>query len=368
MFLLSRGLNLFEANLVNAVYFGTLVLFEIPTGTIADLFGRKISFVSSCFLMSLGALLYARAHSFWSCALAEGITAIGSTFASGAFQAWVVDRLKHFDYKGSFDVIFAKARQLAIFFGMIGGLAGAFTADYQITTPWLMCSATMFLCGLTALFWMQEEYFTKKKFQWRNTGQAMKDIVTTSFSHGKSNRAVKFVIATTVLQLFVVMAPNMQWQPLFSQFLSSKASLGFIKAGISVFLLIGAAMTSTVLRWSKNERGAIHLAQVIAGLAIVLTVLPQAFLPAIAAFLIHEIPRGWFDPINNAYLNNNIPSKERATIISLVAMMEHIGGLAGLILFGFLGEYFSIPTAWIVAGGILIVLTICLRNINGRPK
>src|ERR1019366_4447354 len=86
-FLISKGLNLLEVNLVNFVFFATLFVFEIPTGAFADVFGRKLSFILSCFLFSLGMFLYAIATSFWGFALAEGVAAVGATFASGAFQA-----------------------------------------------------------------------------------------------------------------------------------------------------------------------------------------------------------------------------------------------------------------------------------------
>src|SRR3989344_4988983 len=88
-FLISKGLNLFEVNLVNFVFFTTLFICEIPTGAVADVFGRKVSFVCSCFLYALGMFIYSASNSFWGFALAEMTAAIGNTFASGAFQAWL---------------------------------------------------------------------------------------------------------------------------------------------------------------------------------------------------------------------------------------------------------------------------------------
>ena len=64
-FLISKGLNLFEVNLVNFVFFTTLFICEIPTGAFADVFGRKLSFVISCMLFALGMFVYGTAKSFW---------------------------------------------------------------------------------------------------------------------------------------------------------------------------------------------------------------------------------------------------------------------------------------------------------------
>ncbi len=75
MFLIGRGLNLFEANLVNFAFFTTLFLCEIPTGAVADVFGRKMSFVISCFLYAIGMFVYASSHSLYGFIAAEVIAA-----------------------------------------------------------------------------------------------------------------------------------------------------------------------------------------------------------------------------------------------------------------------------------------------------
>ena len=85
VFLTSKGLDLLQINLVNFFFFTTLLIFEIPTGAFADVFGRKLSFVVSCVLFSSGMFVYAFAQSFWGFVLAEVISAAGATFASGAF-------------------------------------------------------------------------------------------------------------------------------------------------------------------------------------------------------------------------------------------------------------------------------------------
>ena len=105
-FLMKNGLNLFQVNLVNAIFFTTLFICEIPTGAFADIFGRKSSYMVSAILMSLSMFVYGSSSSFLGFVSAEMITAFGMTFRTGAFQAWLVDSLKHQGYEGSFNKIF----------------------------------------------------------------------------------------------------------------------------------------------------------------------------------------------------------------------------------------------------------------------
>src|SRR5579862_5509454 len=58
LFLLSRGLDILQINLVLAVYLTTTCVFEMPTGAFADVIGRKRSFVLSCWLRAVAFGLY----------------------------------------------------------------------------------------------------------------------------------------------------------------------------------------------------------------------------------------------------------------------------------------------------------------------
>src|SRR5438309_329980 len=94
LFLLSRGLDLFEMSVVPAIYWIVSFLFEVPTGAFADLAGRKTSFLMSCVIRMIAFGLYAYADTFAAFAVAEFIDALGSTLASGALDAWAVDGMR----------------------------------------------------------------------------------------------------------------------------------------------------------------------------------------------------------------------------------------------------------------------------------
>ncbi len=69
------------------MYLVTVFLLEIPTGAFADRYGRRRSFIVSCWIRAFAYGLYARADSFADCLVAEMIDALGTTLASGALEA-----------------------------------------------------------------------------------------------------------------------------------------------------------------------------------------------------------------------------------------------------------------------------------------
>jgi MFS family permease len=363
-FLLTKGLNLFEVNLVNFFFWTTLFVCELPTGAFADVFSRKLSFVLSCLLFGAGMVVYGFVNSFWGFVVAEMISAVGQTFANGAFQAWLIDRLQHQGYTGSFSEIFARKQQINGGVGIVSAILGAFLGSINMSLPWFFGGGVMIAAGCAAMVYMREENeFAHAKFSFSAGIRRMYEVVVSSVAYSRKNSAVRFILIMTAVHFFAIQAPNMQWQPLFHEYLVSQTSLGYVKGGISLGLMAGAALASIFLRLVAHERKGIVWVQISIGIGIACTVLPQSFVPALTVFLLHEIPRGLLDPLKESYLHDNIPQDRRATIASCDSISHHIGGMIGLLASGALAQYVSLPAAWIVSGLVLVISALLLiRN------
>ena len=120
IFLMSRGMDLLQINLINGFFMISIFFMEIPTGAIADSFGRKISIVCGCLILSISFLVYFLSSSFWGFVLAEIIGAVSLALLSGSTEAWVVDSLKFYGYDGGFKNVFRRsfqAKQIGIMIG-----------------------------------------------------------------------------------------------------------------------------------------------------------------------------------------------------------------------------------------------------------
>src|SRR5215813_9878767 len=97
LFLLDAGLSNLEAFAANAFFTAGMVVFEVPTGVVADTWGRRASYLLGTITVAIATLLYWwmwHVHaSFWPWALASMILGLGFTFFSGALEAWLVDAL-----------------------------------------------------------------------------------------------------------------------------------------------------------------------------------------------------------------------------------------------------------------------------------
>ena len=271
-FLIHNGLNLLQVNLVNTVFFATLFICEIPTGAFADIFGRKTSFVVACGLMCVSMFVYGCSHSFSGFAVAEMLGAVGSTFRSGAFQAWLVDSLKHHGYDGEYNRIFGREGLIRQIGGGIGAVGGSYLAAHNPVLPWFVGGTVMAITTIYACIVMKEEYFVRGVFSWKRGLTSMRDIAVSSIRYGTNHKAVRFILIITCIQIFAVQALNMYWQPYFRDHKVSEQHLGFLFTGMMITLATGAFIASK-LNCKGKEKKMIIQTQVCTGLLVITAVL-----------------------------------------------------------------------------------------------
>lgn len=355
LYLISKGLNLFEVNLVNVVFYVTLSLFEIPTGAYADIFGRKSSLVLSAAVQAAGCLVYFSSNHIWGFMLAESILAIGVTLMSGAFDAWAVDRLKHFGHEGDLAKIFVKKARWQQFSSIVAGFAGAYLGSVYLGLPWLLSGILLIGIAILAQVVLKEEYFSRSVTSMRHGLVSMKGIAKDSFYLGLKLKPVKFLLALGLVQYASIMAYNMQWQPWFEQAFQSRQLLGWLWVGMSLAVLFG----NKLVVWLREKSGGVEKALLVSQLAIALfgaiTVWVPVFGLSLLSFLLHEVPRGTFRPLSDAYLHKHVPSGQRATLGSFQSMAHHAGGAVGLAVSGLVAQRFGIPAAWYVSSLTLVV-------------
>ena len=360
-YLQKHGLNLFEVNLVNAIYFTTLFVFEIPTGAFADIFGRKHSFVVSAAVVSLSMLVYGLSETFWGFACAEVIAAVGMTFKTGAFQAWLVDSLKHQGFYGPLHRVFGRSAFYNQVGGCVGAITGAYAGAYYDSLPWLIGSLGMLVVTLIAHFSMREDYFVRKSYSWSGGFEAMKETAHTSFRYAREDKAVRFILIATFVQIYSVQALNMYWQPFFRNHSIKEEHLGFIYTGMMFFIAIGSFLAGR-LKGSGKEKTVIYFSMLYVGATVLLATASPLLSVSLGFFLVHELGRGFWAPMADSYLHHRIPSEERATVMSFCSIAPHVGGAIGLLASGAIAEFFGIPTAWTVAGSALLIGALVVRK------
>jgi MFS family permease len=373
LFLLSLGLDLLQASTVLATYFLVTFVFEVPTGAVADVFGRRLSFVLACAARTTAFALYFFAEDFLDCLVAEVIDAIGSTLASGALEAWAVDEMRREGRKGPIDRIFARAQIAARLLVIIGGIIGGVAADIDIALPWTIGATGFALTGLAGLFLMQEPIRTHPRGRSRTSvGEA----AIAGLDIARTFPLVRLLCLLSAAAAAGIMPAHFLWPAHLESLLADPSFwlLSWIWALVNLTAAVGGLAAARLpMHWKRQY--------VLAGtctlraLGIGIAALTQDFGIALCGLIVMEFGIASGLPAYQAWLNEGLPDHLRATVLSVANMSFTMGGATSLLVMGVLARSSGIPTAWSLCALILaalapayLLLPIAARRRGDNPS
>src|SRR5688572_12499858 len=197
LFLLDAGLSNVEAFAANAFFSAGMVLFEVPTGVVADTRGRRTSYLLGTLTLSIATLLYLlmwRVHApFWAWALTSAFLGLGFTFFSGAVEAWLVDALKASGFDGKLESVFAKGKIAEGIAMLTGSVAGGAIAQWtNLGVPYLIRANVLGITFIAAFLLMRDVGFEPNRS--KRPIEETKRILRDSLKHGLGNPPVRWVM------------------------------------------------------------------------------------------------------------------------------------------------------------------------------
>ncbi len=198
IFLLDAGLSNLEAFAANALFSAGMVLFEVPTGIVADGVGRRASYLLGTVTLTLSTLLYVYLWeveaAFWAWAIASILLGLGFTFFSGAVEAWLVDALTATGYEGTLEAIFGKGQIVGGIAMLTGSVAGGFLAAHvSLGFPFVVRSVVLAVMFVVAFWLMHDVGFTRPERRDRPLAE-IRQIWSASIDHGLRVPAVKWLM------------------------------------------------------------------------------------------------------------------------------------------------------------------------------
>lgn len=357
LFLLSRGLDLFQVTLVNLSFMIGIFIFEIPTGAYADYFGRKKSVILSSLFLMLALFIYFLSSNIVTFIIAEITAALAFTFASGALDAWMVDSLQTKGFTGKIDFIFSHSAIIGKVAALLAGLMGAYIGSVNLAFPFGAGAIVSLIAVFVSIFFLKENFIQKKAMNWTGAVSQMVRVTKSSVTYGIKHKVVLWLIISSVLATFAFQPLNMYWSPRMNNLAGDKIWLmGWVWAGVSFAMMMGSFLVKQLLKREKSYTWILILTVLILGIPIILISTSSVFGVVLLGFITYELGRGMLNPIQKAYLNKHIPSEQRATVLSFDSMMGRLGAALGLVILGFVAKNYSIQTSWFISGILLLFL------------
>jgi predicted MFS family arabinose efflux permease len=166
----------------------------------------------------------------------------------------------------------------------------------------------------------------------------------------------RFLCLVTLGAAFAVMPVHQTWQPRMQALTGQGTALmGWIWALINGATIIGSALLPRLLPHVRRT----HMLVAVTlwrGLAVTAAALATDFRVALVALLCAEVGFGLSEPMLQAWTNEHVEPAQRAMLLSVRAMAFTLGGGVGLVCIGLIARAAGIPVAWLVSGGILVLI------------
>ena len=265
---------------------------------------------------------------FWAWALASALLGLGFTFFSGAVQAWLVDALTAHGYDGALDPVFARG-EIVEGVAMLGGsVLGGYVAQVtNLGVPYVLRAATLALSFVTAFLLMHDVGFTPK-----HDGGAVrqaKAVLRSAIRYGFANPPVRWVMIASAFTDGVSIYGFYAMQPDLLQLYGDPKAYGV--AGLSAAIVGGAQIAGGLLvsrlsRVARRRTTWLQVAVLASGLTLVAIGLVPRFPVTVGLLVAWGLLFATVSPVRQAYLNELIPSEQRATVLSFDSLMGSGGG------------------------------------------
>jgi MFS family permease len=346
------------------------LLFEVPTGVVADTISRKWSLVIAHVLVGLSMVLTGLVISFPALVATQMLWGIGWTFASGADVAWITDELG--DSLRSAEVLTASARWQQI--GAVGGMIGFGLLAWVIgrSAAMLLAGIAMAALGLYVVAHFAERHFTPTR---RQRLRQLGLLLRRGMALACRDPAILVIFAAT----FLVSGAADAFGRLFPRRL---IDLGFPDrpdpivwfTGLGVVMFVVGALALRIVEARINGAGVAWRAYAAAcGIGavgvIMLAYAPDPAVGSAGVLLVSGIGRTVTRAVSTILVNARATSDVRATVQSFLAQVEYLGEILCGVVLGALAQATSITGALAGASALVACAGVVMaRSPESRGK
>jgi len=351
------GLSYAQIFTLDAIYMLMFVLFEVPSGALADLLGRKKTLLAGLVTLIIGAIATGNAQNFLHLFLSSFLWALGFSLISGASEALLYDSLKD-------DKLFHRVTGRALSFSIIGlalaGIVGPLLFAQYFRLPYLASALPFAMAIPVMMFYREPEAARKPQFSAARYVGQIREGAKKAFN----NRFVLWSMGALAIVFAVSYTFASSYQPYLIEIGFSVSQFAVILPLMFVSEAFGGAWSEKITE-RLGETAAFWGNIVALGLSLLaLGLIASKF--AVPILIVYGFLQGFLRPLASAYANRYIESEHRATVISVQVMVSTVAASALLFAFGFLTDRIGVVALAGVIGALVLVAGVALLLM--KPK
>lgn len=365
IYLAGKGMSLTRLGLLETIFHITSFAMEVPTGAVADIFGRKASRIAGRLFSLISVILLLVASDFLWFAIAFVFTALSYNLESGAGDALIYDSLKEIGEEDSYMKISGNKEVFYQLAGIISFLFGGYFAvkSYDIA---FVLTIIIGIVTLIQSFTFKEPSIGRIKQEDEKENVFIKQLKSSIRVVVKRPRIIFLIVFLEVIMVFCTCI-FFYLQNYLKGNGYNEAVIGIIYALSSLGAALSAPMVHKIERRVKSQ-----------GILIIIPIITIACIWGIALsqyhyifFIIMMLTESVIFVATSDYINKMIPSENRATILSFSSMVFSFFMITLFPLIGLIGDRYSLITAFKclgVIGSIFVLINSIILTANKKKS
>lgn len=356
------GLSLFQISLLTMMMPLFMLLFEIPTGAVADIYGRKFSVLLGAAIQGIALISIFFLDNYYALLFAFAMIGFGSTFNSGAREAWITDLIKK-EKKDFLHGYFAKSGSIDSFGLVISGILGAFLVkQFGVSVIWIVAGVSFFVTFL--LLGFAKEHFVKRDVKIRDSFKSISKQSLISIKYAKNHPVLfLFLIASAILVFASVFNGDLAWVTFLQNLNFPDYAFGYMWSAMGAVGIFAPLISLKFMKKGKERKFILSI--IILTILFLLLIL---FVESIAFAFLVLLSSIFFarmsSPAERVYFHRFIKSKLRATVGSVESMLIGLIGIISMPLAGLSVDYLGARYTILISALLMIPSAIIFFKIK----
>ncbi len=360
--------------LVGTTLEACIFLFEIPTGIVADVYSRRLSIIIGFVLTGIGFIIEGSLPIFGAVLLSQVLWGIGYTFTSGATEAWMTDEIGS-EYVGS---IFMRASRIGNLVSIVGTIIAILLGSLFINLPIILGGVLFLALALFLILYMPETGFHPTPAEDRSTWRHMLHTLRSSIQQVRGRPVLLAILGIGLfLGLYSEGFDRLSTDHMLKSFVLPDFGGLQPVAWMGIIGIIGNFLSALATRFVERRLDMKDGRAMPRALFIISTLLLASIMGfALAGSFVMVVLMRWavsilrtlHDPIETTWINQNVESNVRATVISIRGQVDAIGQVIGGPPVGLIGDTFGVRAALVASGLILSPVLYLYARVLRRSK
>jgi MFS family permease len=360
LYLAYKGMSLTQIGIIESIFHITSLLFELPTGAIADIYGKKFAVIAGRIVSIASCILMITSNSFFGFSIAFVLSAASMNLNSGSGEALLYDSLKELGEEDNYKKIYGNLSFAMCIAQAAAVLIGGILADIRFLYAYVFGTVIQIFALFSALGFTEPP--SDKDEQ---KGNPIVSQIVTSVNVLKVRKMVFYII------LFSSLVGSLQTTVFFY---SQKyfEDMSYSKTAIALICAAGSLLEAVFSKYAYRFERILKLKGTLISTAALnlFALVGLAFMKnlSIVFFILTSVTGGLSYTIFSDYINSRIPSEYRATILSFDSFCFSIFMICIFPIFGLMADKIGMSITFAIMAILYIPSMIFLMLKLGGVK